>query len=192
MIIRPTEEAMFFALPRRYDRCTIALHWASAALVLFMWCSAHVIDWFHRGVPRADARSVHIVTGVCLLGLIMLRIGWRLTKGTQIPSPGVLQHTAKFIHLLLYGMVLGTLGLGLFNAWVRGDSLFGLGKVPAYGTLTASSRHALAERLTDLHGLGANALVLLAIGHGIIALYHHFILHDGVLRRMTWQADSPR
>ena len=86
-------------------------------------------------------------------------------------------------------MVLGTLGLGLFKAWIRGDSLFGLAHIPAYGSMTAPARHSFAERMTDLHGLAANALLLVAIGHAAMALYHHFVLHDGVLRRMTRQAD---
>ena len=92
---------MTLDLLQHYDRRTIAMHWASAALVLFMWCSAHTIDWFPKGPLRVDVRSIHIVTGVILLCLIVLRIGWRVTEGLRIAEQSGLESIAKLVHLLL-------------------------------------------------------------------------------------------
>lgn len=171
--------------PARYDRRTVLLHWTTAALILFMWCGAHAIDWFPKGPPRIDARSVHIVVGVLLAGLLAYRIGWRLTGGVAIAdAPSLLVRLARSVHYLLYALVCATLALGIANAWVRGDNLFNLAHIPAYGSFTAVARHALASQITAFHALAANALLVLAGGHGGMALYHRFVLGDDVLRRM--------
>ena len=44
----------------RYDLPTIWFHWAVAILVLIQWGIAQVIDLFPAGMPRVEARSVHI------------------------------------------------------------------------------------------------------------------------------------
>jgi cytochrome b561 len=50
----------------RYDGPTIWFHWAVACLVLVQWLLAQVIDWFPLGMPRIEARSVHISLGLFL------------------------------------------------------------------------------------------------------------------------------
>jgi cytochrome b561 len=36
----------------------------------------------------------------------------------------------------------------------------------------------------DIHGFFANVLLILALGHALMALYHQYILKDGLLSRM--------
>jgi cytochrome b561 len=43
---------------------------------------------------------------------------------------------------------------------------------------------AFAEQVQGIHGLLADAIIILAAFHGAAALWHHFIRQDGVLRRM--------
>ena len=63
---------------------------------------------------------------------------------------------------------------------MRGDNIFNLFKVPAF----EPSNKQLREEVVDLHGLLANALLILAAGHSLLAIWHHVILKDGVLKRM--------
>jgi len=72
----------------------------------------------------------------------------------------------------------------MFNAWVRGDKLFSLGRIPPYGAYDPAARHALSESVVGWHELGANLILILAAGHAVMALYHQFVLKDGLLRRM--------
>ena len=58
----------------RYDLPTIWFHWAVAILVLIQWGIAQVIDLFPAGMPRVEARSVHISLGLCLGVLLAVRI----------------------------------------------------------------------------------------------------------------------
>ena len=55
----------------RYDGPTIWFHWAVACLVLVQWLLAQMIDWFPLGMPRIEARSVHITLGL-FLGVLLL------------------------------------------------------------------------------------------------------------------------
>src|SRR5208283_2480980 len=69
----------------RYDGPTIWFHWAVACLVLVQWLLAQVIDWFPLGVPRIEARSVHISLGLFLGVLLLARLVWRATRGRVLP-----------------------------------------------------------------------------------------------------------
>jgi len=163
----------------RYDRITIALHWAVVMLVALLWGIAQIIDLFPRGPLRVDARSLHIVLGLLLAGVMILRIVWRAGAGRALPpaSDGVMQTIANAVHYALYALVSGEVLLGMANAWVRGDSIFGLFSLPGFAPL--------GEIVGDLHAIGANLILLAAGAHAAAALLHHFILRDGVLLRMV-------
>jgi cytochrome b561 len=168
--------------PTTYDRRTIALHWLTAVLVLGLWTLGQTIDFFPKGSPRITARSLHITFGVTLAVLLVLRLGWRASGGTQLPpaDPGLLGRFAVWVHGLLYALVAAVVLGGLAAVWTRGDNLFGWFSVPAFDP----GNRALGEQVVDLHGLGANVLLAVAGLHAAAALWHHFIRHDGVLRRM--------
>lgn len=168
-----------------YDRRTIALHWASAVLLIFMWVGAHAIDWFPKGPLRVDARATHISVGLILLVLILYRLSWRFSSGVRIANPpGVAWTLAKLMHYSLYVLVIATLLLGIANAWVRGDDMFGFFKIPAFGDYEKAARHALSEQIVGWHRLLANAVLVLAGVHALSAFIHHFTLRDRVLGRM--------
>lgn len=166
----------------RYDTTTIALHWVTAGCVVLLWCIGQLIDDFPKGAPRIGARSVHIVLGAMLAGVLVWRLVWRIRWSRRLPRAvaGWLGYAATCGHWALYGLLSTTVVLGLGNAWIRGDSLFGLFRIPSL----APGDTVLKGRVEDLHAWSANALIVLAGLHAAVALVHHFVRHDGVLRRM--------
>ena len=166
----------------RYDTRTIWLHWATALLVVLQWGGAHVIDWFPRGPLRVDARSVHIVLGLALLGIVAVRVVWRATQGRRLlpADRGVLHAVAVATHWTLYALLIGVLALGLFNVWVRGENIFNAFTIPAYDP----AGRALRALVQDWHDTGANLLLILAGLHAAAALVHRFVWRDQVLARM--------
>ena len=169
-------------LAQGYDVRTRALHWLTAALVIGLWSLGQTIDWFPKGSPRGVARSIHIVLGVVLALVLIRRIWWRLSDGVHLPrSPGsALDAIAGLTHKLLYLLLLATIVLGIANAWIRGDTLFMVLKIPAFDPGNAS----LKELVEDLHSWAANTLLIVAGLHAAAALLHHFVLKDDILRRM--------
>lgn len=164
----------------RYDRLTIALHWLVAFLVVEQWIGAQVIDFFPRGAPRVDARSVHIAGGVLLGVLLLIRVLWRGTGGRRLPASDVgIRHTlAVAIHGALYLLVAAMIGVGLALTLARGDSIFNLFTLPRFAT------NDLADTIQEVHATIGYLILGTAGLHALAALVHHYILKDGVLRRM--------
>lgn len=174
---------------RSYDAWTILFHWLVVALVAAQWLGAHAIDWFPRGAPRTDARSLHIAFGTVLALIIVARLAWRWTGGRKLPPAdrGTLRVLAVSVQGLLYVLLLATVVLGMTNALVRGDRLFGLASLPR---LAVSS--GLKHQISELHGLCANAILLVAVVHSGAALLHQFLWKDGLLGRMIPALSSGR
>jgi cytochrome b561 len=169
-------------LATRYDTTTILLHWITAILVVEQWLGAQIIDWFPRGSPRVDARSVHITCGVLLAITLSARIVWRLTRGRRLPpvDTGVLNLIAKATHWGLYALLAAMVLVGLALAWTRGDNIFNLFAIPAYDP----GNRALADQVQDIHATIGWIIVGLAGLHAAAALVHRYVWRDGVLLRM--------
>jgi cytochrome b561 len=168
-----------------YDRRTVWLHWCSAALVLLIWGSAQLIDFFAKGPPRWNMLGLHMAMGLLLLLLLLLRIGWRWHGGRRLAPPEgrLWRWLSNATHYGLYGLLLVQIALGLANAWVRGEHVFTWFVIPAYDP----ADKALRTLVGNLHELAADVILVVAGLHASAALYHHYVLHDGILRRMGFQ-----
>ncbi|HEX5208504.1 MAG TPA: cytochrome b/b6 domain-containing protein [Steroidobacteraceae bacterium] len=174
----------------RYDGLSIVLHWLTAVLVLGLWTLGQTIDFFAKGTPRIDARSVHIVLGATLAGVLIARVLWRTSAGRKLPlaSADWIGMTARATHYGLYLLLVTTIVLGVLNAWQRGDILFNVNTIPKLvpGDL------AFKRTIEDLHGDFADVVLIVAGLHAAAALAHHSLLRDSVLRRMlpSWRPNA--
>ena len=169
----------------RYDDRTVFLHWATALLILVAWASGQTIDWFPKGPIKIDARSVHFVLGMTIAALTAYRLIWRSTGGTRFHGDSPLQSLpALAVKIALYLLILATVGLGLYNLFLRGDSIFNLVSAPKIGVMTAAARHTTVNAVTSLHVLCVNLILSLAGMHALAALVHRFVLKDQVFQRM--------
>lgn len=167
----------------RYDRPTILLHWASALLIAALWGCAQIIDMFGNSA-EGPIRSVHILLGLALIPVLLGRIGLRVFGRSRPPQePGLLAGTARLLHIALYVLIAGTIVLGIANAWMRGNDIFGILHFAAAPYPDRVTRRSIS----GWHELAANSLVILALLHAAAALAHHYVLRDGVLRRMLPQ-----
>jgi cytochrome b561 len=173
------------AASQRYDRLTRAFHWLTAALVVFMFASAHIWEALPKGTPlRKGLQSVHISLGIAMAVLIVARIAWRLL-GSHQPTKQVhpvLNIAARLGHGALYLLLVAQVVLGFMFRWAQGEpfNFFGLFAVPAPFTIS----HDLRGTLGGLHDNVAWAIILLAGLHAGAALWHHYIVGDSTLRRM--------
>ncbi len=167
---------------KRYDTATIAFHWLTAILVATQWLGAQTIDWFPKGPLRVDVRSLHITGGVLLAAILLGRVVWRLTGGRRLPPSdrGVLQILAKATHWGLY-LLLGVMILvGLFVAWAQGASIFNQFNLPTFDP----NNDALPDQAQDIHAIIGWIIVAVAGLHAAAALFHRYVMRDGVLARM--------
>ena len=170
----------------RHDSTTIALHWVTAFLVAALWIIGQTVNFPPTGVLRTDYRSLHIVLGVILGVVLLVRLGWRLTRSDVLPptDQGLLLLIARLTHWSLYALLILAVGLGIATAWTRGDTVFYLFTIPAYDP----GNRSLMRLIHGWHSLAANAVLIVAGVHAAAALFHHFIMRDVTLRRMLpWE-----
>lgn len=88
---------------RRYSTVAIALHWAIALLILYNLTSGLL-----RPVLPRDFFVLHVSSGVTILLLSVVRVGWRLTHRPPplLPMPGWQSRLAHVVHPLLYAAML--------------------------------------------------------------------------------------
>ena len=147
-----------------YSSVQIALHWAVAVLILLAWLSAEGAEEAIEAAEKGAATGFvpHVAFGMAILALVVLRLMIRLARGAPAAPgvPGSLQvKAANWGHRLLYLLMIAV-PLGGVSIWFGGMDN------------------------GDIHGLFANLLLAVALGHALMALYHHYVLKDGLIRRM--------
>jgi cytochrome b561 len=167
-----------------YDNVAIALHWATALLVVTQFALAETWDWFAKPTQES-MQSVHISLGVLLTAVVVARIVWRLIPGHQMPSleVGWVRLASKGVHYLLYTLLVVQAGLGFGFRWAQGHPVgfFGLFGIPGpFGAVDRPTRHLIH----GLHEKVGWAIIIIAALHAAAALYHHYMLKDRVLERM--------
>jgi len=169
-----------YSLPLR------GLHWLTVIAIVVVYGVTYLEDLFASGTPeRALVWWTHISVGLSILGLVALRLVFRVVGPVPPPSAALSRpvHLASVaVHVLLYALLVVTPLVGIYLAFLRGNEVtfFSLFTVPAP---FAVDREA-ARPVQEVHELLANALVILALLHAAAALAHHFVLKDDVLRRM--------
>ncbi len=166
----------------KYDGFSMMLHWLTTALVAVLWTLGQLMDEFTKGAPRHAALSVHMVLGLLVGAVVLVRIAWRSTGGRRLPSvdEGWLNLLAKAVHYGLYLLLVLTVVFGAASAWVHGLSVFDWFTFPRPAFATRSVVRTAGELHSDL----ADLLVIVAGLHAAAALMHHYVRRDSVLRRM--------
>lgn len=187
------------ALSRRYD-CrmqyrnsvsgygivSLSLHWLTAGLVAVAWTLGTFSDVLPKGAARAFGIHLHILTGLTIVGVVLIRLVWRAFDPPPPSGPTALgawlDRAAHFAHYALYGLLIGALVSGIVLQFARGNAL------PLFGIYEIASPwpadRAFSRKIKGVHELLANGLVVLAGLHAAASLFHHWILRDRTLLRM--------
>lgn len=167
-----------------YGWLAIIMHWVSAlavfglfALGYWMLTLSYYDAWYRLGPWW------HKSLGMLLLTLTVVRLLWRfLHPRPALAGTGLERFAAHAGHVLLYVLLLVTMVSGylISTADGRGIAIFDWFEVPAL--ITDLPRQ--ADVAGDIHWYAALSLVILAIGHAIAALWHHFARKQNTLKRM--------
>jgi cytochrome b561 len=167
----------------RYDGFAIALHWITAALVVLQFGLAET--W---GFAERPARHLMIVShmsfGILLSAVILVRIVWRFIPGHQVAASqsGYVELASKAVHYLLYVLLVAEAVLGYTLRWSGNESMsfFGLLIPPPFEPFSKPVHHLVG----DMHEWTGWAIVILATGHALAGLFHHYVVKDDVLVKM--------
>ena len=165
-----------------YDNVAITLHWLTALLVVAQFALAETWDWFSNDT-RETMESTHISLGVLLTAVVVTRLIWRsMPKHRRSPlATGWKLTASNVVHYLLYALLVVQAALGWTIGWSAGHSIhfFGIAIPGPIDALARPMRHELRE----IHGKVGWGIIILASGHAMAALYHHYGLRDRVLGR---------
>jgi cytochrome b561 len=169
--------------PERYGSVAILFHWSMFVLVV----AVGVLGLLHDSWPKKTQAfwiNVHAITGLILWSLLIARFSWRLAHTPPLLPAEVGAFSRRLsapVHLALYALmfVIPIIGIVTF-IWHGRAFNFGIFQID-FGV---KSNRAVFNPTEDIHGYLAYALFALAGVHALAALWHHFIQHDGVLRRM--------
>lgn len=165
----------------RYGAMAVSVHWLSAVLIFALVVSGFRAAGAVDPAVKAQLLRIHVPVATAVLLLTLLRVVWWLAVDRRpdpvAGSPRWQERSAKAVHALFYVVIIGMIasGIGMMVISGAGPIIFGQG-----GALPDFSN--VAPRLP--HGIGARLFVALIVLHVGAALYHHFVLRDGLIWRM--------
>jgi cytochrome b561 len=160
-----------------YAGSQIAIHWLSAALVIFLLLTGSLVM---ADLPNTTEKisniTIHMLIGGCVGLLVVVRA--ILLKILPQPEPMAGQVMIKIGHLALNIVLLLLVLSGVFLSLQSNtfEAVFGNGTLPA-------DFHVFVPR--QVHGILSRIAMFLIALHVLAALYHHYILKDDLLSRMT-------
>jgi cytochrome b561 len=167
----------------RYGSGAIAFHWVMFLLLLVVG----TLGLLHDSWPKRTHLfwiNVHAILGLLLWLTLIARFWWRMRHAPPILPLDVGSLSRRLstpVHLSLYALMFITPIVGLVTFIWHGRIFdFGLFHI----NFGIPSNRAIFEPTEDIHGYLAYSIFALAGIHTLAALWHQFILHDGVLRRM--------
>lgn len=150
----------------RYSSRQFILHWAAVILLVLQYLANSPISqafrtWMREGQKTLTAGAMaHIAVGIAILLVVLWRLALRRSAPAAPYDAGLLGLAARITHGLLYLLLIAIPLTGL-AAW--------------FGGVTAAG---------EAHEVMTNLLLALAGLHVAAALFHQFVLKDGLLNRM--------
>jgi cytochrome b561 len=172
----------------RYGWPAILLHWLIALIFIGQFALGFVMVRLTSQRTAFELIQLHKSFGFLLLGLVILRIAWRLGNAAPaLPrSVGAFERrTAPLAHFALYAF---QLALPLSGWALVSVSMLDIPSMPfnlfVMPNLPLAESDMAESFWTAMHWYLAYAGIGLVALHALAALRHHFWLKDAVLTRM--------
>lgn len=174
---------------KRYSTTMVVLHWVLAIFILgAIFMGAVVLDEMDSDHPQKILLlKLHIIVGIGIMLFTLLRLIVRVRTPQPVPLASNnkwMDRLATAMHYLLYLLTILTVLAGLalaISANLPAVLLSHIGELPKdYDDYLAH----------EVHGIFANLLLYTIVLHAAAALYHQYILKDGLLSRMSLRKDS--
>jgi cytochrome b561 len=174
---------------KRYSTMMVLLHWVLAIFILgAIFVGAFILDEMESTNPqKITLLQIHMFVGVSILLLTVFRLIVRMRTQQPLPASShnkLIDMIAKGMHHLLYLLTLLTALAGVALAYSADLSAIVFKHT---GALPKDFEDYSAH---EIHGIFAQLLLLTIALHVAAALYHQFILKDGLLSRMTFHKDK--
>ena len=171
---------------KQWGLVSIALHWGIALVVIALFgMGLYMVELGYMDPLSNTLPHWHRSLGILVGASLVFRLAWRFVSAPPAPLSNYRRSEhlmALLMHWMLYALMIVVVisGYLISTADGRGFSVFGWFEMPA---LFGRIRN-LEDLSGDWHRWLAWTLVILASGHALAALKHHFIDRDLTLTRM--------
>lgn len=176
---------------KRYSKLLVFLHWLLAPMLLVALFMGNDIAQLSNDLDlKVDRLQVHMAAGVIIGILFAIRF---VVKQSSTPieplqsgdTGSLMAKVANVMHKAMYFIVFFTVVTGVGVA-VQVD----MQQIVALGETMPEDLSMLPPR--KAHGVLTGLLALLIVLHFIAALYHQFVIKDGIFRRIWFASSSKR
>lgn len=152
-----------------YSGLQIGLHWIVAILIFGSYFTSEGMGRalearLETGATGIAGNTTHVWLGGAIFALVALRVVVRRMQGAPAPAdaaPGAVQIASVWGHRLIY-LLMVLVPVSGAAAW--------------YGGLGQAG---------EIHEVIGNALMIVALGHAVMAILHEAIWSDGTIARMV-------
>ena len=165
-----------------YGLISKLLHWVSAILLLLQIPLGFYLVDLDFGLERIDVENIHIIIGMSIFYLVILRLLTKTINPTPKLNPSIFKgqkFLAKLNHILLYVTILSITISGILKKLFNGETL-----VIFYKKFRIQDNFELAELFYDIHVYSNYLLIILISTHIFAVIIHKVFFKENLLKKI--------
>ena len=158
------------------------LHWVSAILLFAQIPLGFYLVDLDFGPERLDIENIHVIVGLSLFYLVILRLLYKIFNPTPRLEPSVFKgqkFLAKLNHVLLYVTILSITMSGIFKKLFNGETL-----IIIFKKIRIQDNFELGELFYDIHVYSNYLLIALITIHVMAVAIHKLFFNDNLLKKI--------
>ena len=158
------------------------LHWVSAILLFVQIPLGFYLVDLDFGPERLDIEDMHVIIGLSIFYLVILRLLSKIINPTPKLGPGIFKGQkllAKLNHILLYVTILSITISGILKKLFNGETL-----VIFFKEFKIQDNFEIAELFYDIHIFSNYFIIGLITLHIMAVVVHKFFFNDNLLKKI--------
>ena len=158
------------------------LHWVSALLLFIQIPIGFYLVDLDFGEQRITLENIHIVIGLSIFYLVILRLFVKILNPTPKLEPSIFKgqkFLAKLNHILLYVTILSITISGILKKLFNGETI-----VIFFKAIKIQDNFELADQFYEIHILSNYFMIVLIAIHILAVIVHKIFFNDSLLKRM--------
>ena len=165
-----------------YGLISKLLHWISAILLLVQIPLGFYLVDLDFGLERINIESIHIIIGLSIFYLVILRLLTKIINPTPKLNPSIFKgqkFLAKLNHILLYVTILSITISGILKKLFNGETL-----VIFFREFRIQDNFELTEVFYDIHVFSNYFIIALITTHIVAVVVHKFFFNDNLIKKI--------
>ena len=158
------------------------LHWVSAILLFVQIPLGFYLVDLDFGTERLDIEDMHVIIGLSIFYLVILRLLSKIINPTPKLGPGIFKGQkllAKLNHILLYVTILSITISGILKKLFNGETL-----VIFFKEFKIQDNFEIAELFYDIHIFSNYFIIGLIATHIMAVVVHKFFFNDNLIKKI--------